>query len=180
MIVYHGSNSRFKQLRIAKNLVKSNSSLLNEGMGIYFSLDKSVAYSYGKYLYTLELNDEYVIDFRKLTACKQYIANVCNYIKDKEGIYINRYFDALSIADYIHYGNVAIYQTCNEIKLMLDSCEAWYNLDTNKINKVLKLLDKYDKEHLTAYLFNYNIKNIGIIKKINPDIVRIMNCEKTR
>ena len=48
MIVYHGSNSNFKSLRISKSLVKHNSTLLNEGLGIYFSTDKEVARSYGK------------------------------------------------------------------------------------------------------------------------------------
>ena len=40
MIVYHGSDSNFRKLRIAKELVKNSSTMLNEGMGIYFFTNK--------------------------------------------------------------------------------------------------------------------------------------------
>lgn len=36
MLVYHGSNSNFRTLRISKSLVKHDSTLENEGLGIYF------------------------------------------------------------------------------------------------------------------------------------------------
>ena len=74
MIAYHGSNSNFRQLRIAKSLVKHTSTLDNEGLGIYFSTDKEVAKSYGKYLYTLEINNKYFRDFRNIKTCRQYLA----------------------------------------------------------------------------------------------------------
>lgn len=63
MIVYHGSNSNFKKLRIAKSLVKHQSTLENEGLGIYFTTDKEIARSYGKWIYSLEIPDD-MIDFR--------------------------------------------------------------------------------------------------------------------
>ena len=59
MVVYHGSNSNFKKLRISKDLVKRESTKTNEGMGIYFTTDKEIARSYGKYIYTIEINDKY-------------------------------------------------------------------------------------------------------------------------
>lgn len=39
MIAYHGSDSNFKTFRLSKSLVKHNSTLENEGLGIYFSTD---------------------------------------------------------------------------------------------------------------------------------------------
>jgi len=80
MIAYHGSNSCFKNLRIHKSLVKSSATALNEGLGIYFSLDRDVASSYGKYMYTLEINDNYIKDFRVLAVCKKYVADLIRYI----------------------------------------------------------------------------------------------------
>ena len=44
MIVYHGSNSNFKSLRISKSLVKHNSTLLNEGLDYAETLFKSGNY----------------------------------------------------------------------------------------------------------------------------------------
>ena len=43
MRVYHGSSHNFKKLRIDKHLVNYESTLLNEGLGIYFSTDFEIA-----------------------------------------------------------------------------------------------------------------------------------------
>lgn len=178
MLVYHGSNSRFETLRLSKNLVKSEATMLNEGMGIYFSIYKDVAGSYGKYLYTLEINDKYLMDFRKKVVCKQYINQICKYIREKEDIYINQYFDRDNLVEYIYNGSIAVSGICREIYMLLDSNEYWYNLTESKIEKVYKLLENYDKKHLYAYLFNYNIKGVGIIKNVDSEIVRIVSREK--
>ena len=76
MIVYHGSNSNFTKLRIAKSLVKNSSTLENEGPGIYFSTDKSVAKHYGKYVYTLDINDKYFLDSRNAVICKKCLYSI--------------------------------------------------------------------------------------------------------
>jgi hypothetical protein len=178
MIAYHGSNSCFKNLRIHKSLVKSSATALNEGLGIYFSLDRDVASSYGKYMYTLEINDNYIKDFRVLAVCKKYIADLIKHIYRLEKIDISQYFDASSLVKYIYNGNTAISGIGREVYMLLDSNEKWYRLSQEKIDKVYKILEKYDENNLYAYLFNYNIRNIGVIKKIDDNIVRIVSRQK--
>lgn len=178
MLVYHGSNSCFKNLRIHKDLVKSSATVLNEGIGIYFSLDQNVASSYGKYLYTLELNDKYVQDFRKKAVCKKYVVDLCKYIYSREKIEISKYFDINSLVEYIYCGNIAVSGICREVYMLLDANEKWYDIEESKMERIFKMLEKYDAENLNVYLFNYNIKNIGVIKKIEPNFVRILNREK--
>lgn len=178
MLVYHGSNSCFKNLRIHKSLVKSSATALNEGLGIYFSLDKSVANSYGRYLYTLEINDKYVKDFRVKSVCKKYVANLVKYIYSQEKIDISKYFNINSLVEYIHTGNIAVSGISREVYMLLDSNEYWYNIEQDKIERIYKILENYDKNNLTVYLFNYNIPNIGVIKKIDDNIVRVVSRDK--
>ena len=159
MIVYHGSNSRFEKLRIHKDLVKHNSTMLNEGLGIYFSTDIEVARSYGKYMYTLELNDRYVRDFRNKRVCKKYVVGLCKHIYDKEKIDISRYFDSSNLVNYMHLGGVAIYRAGREVYMLLDSNEHWYRVDNKKIERVYKLLERYDKNNLYL-LFDINYLNM--------------------
>lgn len=178
MIVYHGSNSCFKKLRIHKSLVKSSATALNEGLGIYFSLDKDVAESYGKYMYTLEINDRYLRDFRMESVCRKYVADLVKHVYKQEKINLFNYFDAASLVMYIYNGNIAISGVGREVYMLLDSNENWYRLGQDTIDKVYKILEKYDESNLYAYLFNYNIRNIGVIKKIDDNIVRIVSRQR--
>lgn len=179
MIVYHGSNSNFKKLRISKSLVKHTSTELNEGLGIYFSTNREVASSYGKYIYTLEINDKLFRDFRKKAECIKYIMEYVKYIKANVGIDIRSYVNLNNIADYMYYGGISIANLSREISLLLDSCEKWYSKDVTetKRKKTITLLKKYNKESLYAYMFNYNIKDIGVIKVVDDNVVRIINKE---
>lgn len=179
MIVYHGSNSRFETLRISKSLVKSEASELNEGIGIYFSTFKSVACSYGKYMYTLEINDNCLLDFRKKPVIRKYLKGIENEIYKTEKIYISRYVDLNALVEYIYQGNIAISGICREIELLLDSNESWYNCTPAQIERVYDILRKYDKKHQIGYLFNYNIAGIGILRKVGPEIVSIVKREKS-
>lgn len=182
MIVYHGSNSRFRTLKISKSLVKYESTKSNEGIGIYFSTDKNIADSYGKYVYTLEINDNYFVDYRNKSNCIKYVKSICSYIKSKEKVDINNYIDTNKLADYLYFGGIAFIGACKEVYLLLDSNEQWYNdIDEKKQQRIYKLLSTYDKNHLVSYMFNYNIKNIGVIKKLQvngEDVVRILDIEK--
>lgn len=179
MLVYHGSNRNFRKLRIAKELVQRESTKTNEGMGIYFSTDKEVARSYGKYIYTLEINDKYFKDFRRRTICKLHIAVIAKYIYKKLSIDILDYFSMDNLAERMYWGGQAICSVGHEIYMLLDSNENWYNLPQYKIEKVYQMLRGYDKKSLKAYMFNYHIKNIGVIKDVSEDVVRIVNKEKS-
>ena len=177
MIVYHGSDSNFKQLRISKSLVKHRSTLDNEGLGIYFTTDKNIAREYGKYIYTLEINDKYFKDFRHATTCKLYVGRIAQEIYKKYNIDILDYISIEQVADRLRWGGLAIAGTCREIYLLLDSNENWYRLSKTTIEKVYAFLRTYDKKHLQAYMFNYHIPNIGVVKTTDESVVKIVGKE---
>lgn len=179
MIVYHGSNSNFRKLKIAKGLVRCESTMNNEGLGIYFSTDRSVAESYGKYLYTLEINDKYLVDFRKKAKCVSYIRKIISTVYKNTGVRIDNYFSAEEFANSMYFGRQVISRVGKEIGEVLDSTEKFYfayNQTTRE--KVYRELRKIDRELKIAYLFTYYIKNIGVIKCADENIVRIINKEK--
>ena len=178
MIVYHGSNSRFETLRIGKNLVKHDSSLLNEGMGIYFSTDRKIAESYGKYLYTLEINDAKIYDMRSSRIVQARIKQIAKEVLNATGVNILPYLNIREIAQYVVDGRVAIDGMCREIYMLLDSNEDWYFAAGDKVDNVYKQLERLSKVKIPAYLFNYHIPNIGIIKTVTPDVVKIISREK--
>lgn len=179
MIVYHGSNSNFKKLRISSSLVQHESTKTNEGLGIYFSTDKEVARSYGKYIYTLEINDKYFVDFRNRTKCRLYVAKLAQSIYKELKVDILEYINIEETADRMYWGGLAISGVGREVYMLLDSNENFYQLPTTKIERIYQILRAYDKKHLYAYMFNYHIKNIGVIKNVDDSIVRIINKEQS-
>lgn len=181
MIVYHGSDSNFKKLRIAKSLVKHESTFENEGIGIYYSTDKEIARSYGKYLYTLEIHDDKYTNFKKRKECEKYVLNMMKEVQAKCNVNLNQYLSADMITqtiDRMYLGGLAISGVGKELCLLLDSTCDWYlNLSVSKTEQVYRVLRNYGKSHLAAYDFNYHIRNIGIIKNVDPDIVKIVDKE---
>ena len=179
MIVYHGSDRYFRTLKISINLSRSEASLLNEGLGIYFSTDKNVASHYGKYLYTLELNSRAIKDFRKSTTIDMYIAKLVATVCNKFSIDLTAYINLGMLATNVYSGNISIDGLGREIILLLESNERFYN-DTPayKQSRLFSFLTVYNSKNLYAYLFNYNIKGIGIIKNVRPEIVKIVKTEK--
>lgn len=180
MIVYHGSDRNFRKLRIAKDLVQHDSSLHNEGLGIYFTTDLEVAKSYGKYVYTLEINDKYLIDFRKKAACSNYVTGLVREIYKNTGIDIRQYLGNQidNLINYMYFGGIQIHQLGHELYMLLESNERFYMLGTTKTNSVYKILRQRDRKQNYAYMFNYHIKNIGVIKSVDDNIVRIIRKDK--
>lgn len=180
MIVYHGSNSNFKKLRISSSLVKHESTKTNEGLGIYFSTNKEVARSYGKYIYTLEINDNYFVDFRNKAKCRLYVITLTKSIYSETKIDILKYFDINDLVNRMYWGGQSISGVGREIYMLLDSNENWYmSTPISKIERIYQILRAYDKKHLYAYMFNYHIKDIGVIKNVDDNIVRIINKEQS-
>lgn len=180
MIVYHGSNSNFKKLRISSSLVKHESTKTNEGLGIYFSTNKEVARSYGKYLYTLEINDKYFVDFRNKARCRLYVTTLVKNIYNETKIDISKYLDINDLVNRMYWGGQSISGVGREIYMLLDSNENWYmSTPISKIERIYQILRAYDKKHLYAYMFNYHIKDIGVIKNVDDNIVRIINKEQS-
>lgn len=178
MIAYHGSNSNFKQLRISSTLTKYESTMNNEGPGIYFSTDKEVARSYGKWIYILEINDKVIKNFKNKKVCIAYVNSIIREIQKKYGVDISKYIDTTTLVKCINFGGIAVSGTCHEIIMLLDSNYEWYkNVPNSKIQRIYQTLRGLDKRCPAVYLFNYNIKNIGVIKRLGDDIVRILDKE---
>lgn len=178
MIVFHGSNRNFRTLKISSSLVQRESTKTNEGLGIYFSTEKEVAESYGKYMYTLELNDKYFVDFRKKTNCRKYVQALRSSIYKETGIDITKYADLECLIDRMYMGGQAISGVSREVYMLLDSDCYFYELPKTKVETIYRILRNYDKKHLYSYMFNYNIKNIGVIKNVDSNIVRIIDKNK--
>lgn len=178
MIVYHGSNSNFSKLRIDKSLVKYRSTLENEGPGIYFSTNKSVAKHYGRYIYTLEINDKCLLDFRHVEVCTKYESEIVHYIYNKFNINISEYIDLNQVTHRIRWGGISISSISTEIQLLLDSNEYWYKRNNkSNIDKIYSILMNYDKKHLKAYMITCFVENIGVIKDVSPATVKIVQKE---
>ena len=179
MVVYHGSNSSFKNLRISSSLVQKESTKTNEGMGIYFSTDLEVARSYGKYIYTIEINDAYFQDFRQRAVCQRYVNTIIKQIRDKTGVNLHNYLIVTETVNRMYLGGLSISGVGRELYLLLDSNEKFYELPQYKIDRVFQILRGFDRKPPKAYMFNYHIKNIGVIKDVNPEIVRIVKKEQS-
>ena len=178
MIVYHGSNSNFKKLRIAKSLIQRESTKTNEGMGIYFTTDIEVAKSYGPYVYTLEINDNYFQDFRKRAVCQRYVNTIIKQIRDKTGVNLHNYLIVTETVNRMYLGGLSISGVGREFYLLLDSNAKFYELPQYKIEKVYSMLRGFDRKPPKAYMFNYHIKDIGVLKDVSEDVVRIVKKEQ--
>lgn len=178
MIVYHGSNSNFKKLRISKALVQHESTLLNEGIGIYFSTDKKVAESYGKYLYILEINDKQFIDYRVKRNCTNCIQKLLRAVYKEAGVNVGIYFDIQNFIDRMYTGGQAIYTIGKDIAEILDNTSEFYcDFSQSRRDRIYRALRRSDRERAKVYMFNYHIPNIGVIKDVSESTVRIVTKE---
>lgn len=172
MIVYHGSSHNFKTLRIRKDLTRQ-SSRDNEGYGIYFSLDKKIAKSYGKYVYSIEVNDAYLVDMRKPGACSRYLSRLATDLYKKFGVDMRQFMDVSMLVRYLVAGGVAIYSVGTEVANMLDSTEEFYIRYGRVADKIFSWLRAWNGAP-KAYLFSYHIKDCGIIRDVSPEVARIV------
>lgn len=165
VVVYHGSNHRFGNAKIVKGNTR-DSSKLNEGYGVYFSLDITVAKSYGKYLYALMLDSDDIIDFRLKDNCKKLLNKIISEVKRETAVDISSCVNFTDILGGILYGDIGIHSIDREIMLHLDSNEKFYEKHNDKALKVESVLNGLAEKLLRdkAYLFTYNIKDVGIIK----------------
>ena len=176
--VYHGSNHNFRTLRISPKLVNSESTLRNEGLGIYFSTDPEVAKSYGRYLYTLQINNKYLKDFRDLNTCSNYLFDLIKHIHSESKIDIRNFIELQFLIYRIHDGSQCITELPREIFMLLDSSDKFYTLHADKLDMIEKIAQQYVKNTLKAFMFNYNIPNIGVIKDVSTNVVRICRQDK--
>ena len=184
MIVYHGSNSNFSKLRVSPRLTRSSSGYLSEGYGIYFSLNRDIAKQYGKYLYTLSINDSLVIDFRKISNCRKFLYSLLNYIKRDCNVDLAEYIKASNIDTIInlmHSGKLRINSLDKELTDILNSNYKFYSdLSESSKDNIFRKLRVNLKKMLAVYLFNNEIPNIGIIKDTSSNTVKIIGKEMVR
>lgn len=181
VVVYHGSDHNFKKLKISSDLVARRSTKDNEGLGIYFSSDRSVAESYGKYVYILLINSEYLWDFRKRIDCVRYLNSMIKTVKDRTRINITSLGIGYSdIIDRMVFGGQRISMLGEEIARSLELNNDWkLNVPQYRKEQVRSILKHYDKKVLKAYFFRYHIDNVGVLKAVDESVVRIINKEST-
>ena len=177
MIVYHGSSHKFSKLAIRKSL-SSQASLENQGAGIYFSTNKEVACSYGDILYTLEINDDYLIDFTLMSSVRSYLNRVRKEVYWKTRLDIVGYIPCTLLSQYIVDGRISPVCICREIGLLLDSNEKFHKLPLSIIEKADSILSRFDKSHQKVYLYTDNIAGIGVAKTSNEKVIRIVDRER--
>lgn len=178
MIGYHGTSHYIRKIRIAPKL-SSNISKDNEGVGCYFFTDsKEKAAAYGRYVYTLEIDDP-VPDFRKAETAMGYLEDMCQCVKSRMDLDISRFISFSLIADYITDGRIAVRDIGKEVWLHLDSSEPFYKAaGVKKAEKIQQLIKQYENQHLpNAWLFSASITNAGIVRK--ESAVRIIRMERS-
>lgn len=176
MLVYHGSNHSFRTLRIRKELAKSTT-LENEGYGIYFSLYRDVAESYGKWLYTLDVSNKYLVDMRDFNTCSAYVLKLRQEMLAVFKLRLEDFFDMQLLARYLWQGGVAISGVGKEVQNLLDSSEEFYMRHGKNSEAIFEWLRKW-RGIPKAYLFTYNIRGCGIIRDVSPEVVRIVDKER--
>ena len=176
MIVYDGSSHIFKVLSLVKKNTRE-SSLLNEGLGIYFSSDRNIASSYGRYLYSLNVSDKLVWDFRGKRHCNALVNNFGTTFSKRWGIHLWRFVDPVSLVEYLHEGNIAIVGLAEEVRQLLLSSEQFCMMYQGKIESISTWLGHWTG-YPSAYFFPYSIKDCGVIKDVSPDVVKIIGKEK--
>lgn len=121
MILYHGSNNLFDQFVIDEKYSTHN--WLMEGLGIYMINDRSVAESYGKYLYFVDVDEKLISDF----TSKKYILSVLKELERKVGIKFLSYINIENVICMILDGSLTITNLYKEITDLLDSNETFYS-----------------------------------------------------
>lgn len=166
MILYHGSSHRFSKpdMRAIKKYC-GDSSRNNEGYGLYCSTDIDVARSYGKYTYIMEVDDKHVIDFSKMTNCKFILKKLIINVRNKTGIDITPFIDAMYICSGIQQGKIGVAFIGDYIRVILDNSEKFYVRYGKYVDNVLNALTDFDNKCVPKiYKVQCNVRNVVIIK----------------
>ncbi len=163
-LVYHGTNTKFQQFD------KSFMDRMDYGYGFYFTIDKSYAKDYGKYLLTCEIpDDKYFMDFKLSWDYNEYIAdcliNLLMSIKDTD--------------KRIKLQNVMFRDYCNDGFWILETLSKIFNGQQNACNELVKFGIKglYSLEGNCYVVFDN--KDIKIIKTELTENYKKHNIFKT-
>lgn len=171
MHLYHGSNSCFRKFNLRK--AKSN---YTEGKGIYMVdiSNRKVVASYGKYMYTISVADNRVLNLRnKQVIYRLFLCSVGN-VRTPSFLKISNQF-----IEGVLTGQIVIRKGYIEICNLFDAYEDTYiyikdvNVFFNNIKlRYLTYLDKYD-------IIRYNDRSLGVVyQSIKPDKLPIINRVK--
>lgn len=166
MILYHGSyhNFDFPNMSQIKKYSKE-SSLLNEGHGLYCTTMPEVAKSYGKYIYEINVDTKDVKVFNSYSGVQYYIERIIIFIKEKNNVDISPYININNIAAYVVSGKIGLCNIGREIDKILDNSESFYNRYGSVYEFVHNSLRLWDKEYLPGcYKVECSIPNTFIIK----------------
>jgi hypothetical protein len=178
MIVYHGSDRSFKELRIDSRLAVRATSSTEEGYGIYFSLDRETASKYGKYLYTLDVSERIGVVWNNLGA-RRFVVSLYDEVLEETGRYIGKFMNTERLINHIADGSVFINRLHEYIKYKLSNnpsaTKVWSKTTINKVSEqVRRVIRKYVK----AYVFTSIVPNTGILKDVSADVVQIVKKER--
>lgn len=166
MILYHGSyhNFDFPNMSQIKKYSKE-SSLLNEGHGLYCTTMPGVAKSYGKYVYEINVDTKDVKVFNSYSGVHYYIVDIILFIKERNKVDISPYININSIAAYVVSGKIGLCNIGGEIEKILDNSEPFYNRYGSVSEVVYNSLRLWDKKHLPGcYKVECSVPNTFIIK----------------
>lgn len=139
--LFHSSNSKFEEFKISKELSNTELKQLKQGLGVYMSADKSSVENYGKYLYTINIDEKQISDFTN----KNYITSLFEKISKEVDVDLLGIIGVDTLVDCLSTG---FYPVTNfeDISLLLDSYDMFYfqysSLLTYDENCLLKKIEK--------------------------------------
>lgn len=172
MIVYHGSNHKFKNpdLRYIKKYSK-NTDGGREGYGLYCTTDKSDAEKFGKYVYSVEVNTRDVGAFNTLRSCMLLVERMRNAVYGRTHIRIEMYINLSEIVDNLLSGKEPMVSVVETVKRRVIE-EYNFCFYTPTADDIKDVLDEFNKYHMpTLYFVNGDTDGTVIIK----DLRRIQN-----
>ena len=179
MIVYCSSDMLDRQLKIPLSLKHDDIEQLKEGLGVYFSLKKSDVMHSGKFVYTVELNDRAIIDFRKRSVIENYLMKMITDVAVKYKVDLLRYFTLPEMVDNIDSGCISIDNLANSIVYIITHNEQLVkSMTAQTLSEMCNYIKFFKTHNAHAYFFKDKNKNIGVIKNTRPEIAKIVKVER--
>ena len=166
MILYHGSSHNFDFPNISQiKKYSKESSVLNEGYGLYCTSIPMVATSYGKYIYEIEVDRQDISVFNSYSSVQYYIVDIILFIKERNKVDISPYINIHSIAEYVVSGKIGVCNIGGEIEKILDNSEPFYNRYGSVSEVVYDSLRLWDKKYVPGcYKVECSVPNTFIIR----------------
>jgi hypothetical protein len=163
MKVYHGSNTKFNELKISKDLLRTTECNLVEGLGIYCLDNKSLKESF-QYFYEIEIDECY--DFTTKASIKKFFSG---YDKEFKKVVGDSIFNIVNdLIEDIQYGDVKISDFKN-IRTWILNNEITCNIDD-------EILEELENKYLNLIPSIYKYKD----RNYQGKVIIIKDVEKAR